>query len=124
MARKLASAELYHPRTGTLHAHRLLTSAREQHTATLLRNGQVLVVGGADHNNAINTANLYNPATGVFTYTGDMALGRVDHTATLLRDGRVLITGGCNGTFFACTIIEASTEIYSPTTGVFTPRAA
>src|SRR5579864_5305211 len=43
--------------------------ARTGATATLLPNGQVLIVGGQNGNNALGTAELYDPATGVFNLT-------------------------------------------------------
>jgi hypothetical protein len=63
-------------------------AARAGHTATLLRNGLVLVVGGAES----RVAELYDPATGTFRQTGSTR--QDDQTATLLKDGRVLIAGG------------------------------
>src|SRR5215472_4271380 len=62
---------------------------RTGHTATLLKDGKVLIVGGGDA-----TAELFDPATGTFSFTGPPIAGRLHATATLLSDGRVLIAGG------------------------------
>jgi hypothetical protein len=64
---------------------------RIEHTATVLRNGMVLVVGSAYASNA--DSELYDPASGEWLSTG-MRMDRYLHTATLLKDGRVLIAGG------------------------------
>ena len=43
-----------------------LNTARVGHTATLLQNGKVLVVGGWDNgNNVLDSAELYDPVTGM-----------------------------------------------------------
>ncbi len=97
-----------------------MTSAREGHTATLLHDGRVLLVGGNDlGSHAIATAELYDPATGTFTPTGSMAIARGFHTATLLDDGRVLIAGGDAAAWSDAGPFLASAEIYDPETGTF-----
>src|SRR5687767_10608314 len=58
-----------------------LTQARYIHTATLLANGKVLVVGGYN-NGALASAELYDPATDVWTTTGALTPARLYHTAT------------------------------------------
>src|SRR5690349_15742273 len=69
-----------------------MQTARWQHTATLLNNGEVLVAGGRmNAGNATATAELYDPATGNWTSTGSMTTPRAWFTATLLADGRVLV---------------------------------
>ncbi len=61
------SAELYDPATGTWSNIATLNVARYSHTATLLPNGKVLVVGGSrcDSNGCftLNNAELYDPGT-------------------------------------------------------------
>ena len=93
-----------------------LNTPREGHTATLLANGQVLVVGGAEVTGFLNSAELYNPATGKCTATGSMATPRIDHSATLLPNGDVLVAGGEN----AAGLLN-SAELYNPATGKWIP---
>jgi RHS repeat-associated protein len=69
---------------------------RAWHTATLLADGTVLLVGGVDASGRIISApERFNPATQSFErLPADGFAVRAKHTATLLTDGRVLIVGG------------------------------
>lgn len=70
--------------------------SRSRHSATLLPDGKVLVLGGVDaHGGVLADAELFDPATGAFTDLGSLGLaGRSAHSATVLMDGRVLLAGG------------------------------
>ena len=93
-----------------------LNSAREYFTATLLTNGQVLVVGGWCDSGITNSVELYNPSNASWMATGNLNTARYGHTATLLNNGQVLVTSGTdsNGD------LTASAELFNPSTGTWT----
>ena len=97
--------------TGDMH------DARQQHTATLLLDGRVLVAGGDVGGTSLHSAELYDPNTGEWSLTGSLHEGRVNHTATLLSDGRVLVTGGLDYDFPQRVLKSA--ELYDPATGTW-----
>jgi len=114
-----ASAEVFEPNsrqfveTGPMH------TARLSHSAALLQNGEVLVVGGA---NTIDypamvfaSAELYDPSSKSFSLTGSLATARSGHTASLLPDGKVLIAGGVD----SMQQTLASAELYDPASATF-----
>jgi IPT/TIG domain/Galactose oxidase, central domain len=86
---------------------------RSGHTATLLGDGRVLIVGGADA-----TAELFDPLTATFSPTGGMTTQRYGATATLLANGKVLITGGFGPGTSSLPRLN-SAELYDPMTGTF-----
>ena len=112
-----------------------MTSARESHTATLLNDGKVLVVGGdarevlrycgppfhCTRHVPLASAELFDPASGSFAGTGNMVAPRTLHAATLLGDGKVLVTGGDSGNDFSTPL--ATAEIFDISTGMFTPTS-
>ena len=63
-----------------------MTVARDMHTATLLRDGMVLMAGGQ----ALASAELFDPGAAIFTPTASMATARSSHTATSLPGGSPL----------------------------------
>lgn len=90
--------------------------ARFSHTATLLRNGKVLIAGGMTRNGVwLDSAELYDPANGQFIPTNRLHSPRAGATATLLSNGKVLIAGGNDGSGKSL----ASAELYDPDTGTF-----
>jgi hypothetical protein len=101
---------------------------REGHTATLLADGRVLVVGGwaydLDPHNPTDSAEIFDPRSGKWSSTGSLNDARAYHTATLLPDGRVLVVGGHMREALPDgsteTVALDSAEVYEPSTGEFT----
>ncbi len=93
-----------------------LGTTRYHHTATLLKDGTVLLAGAP----GLASAEKYDPGTGKFTpTTGSMSVDRDGHTATLLNTDKVLITGGTD--VYNNNAALATAEVFDPSTGMFTP---
>ena len=97
----LRRADLWDPATLSYSQSGSLEVRRERHTATLLPDGRVLIVGGVGaratddfRRRRSPRLSCRDPSTESFDGAGQAAVGRALHTATLLDDGRVLITGG------------------------------
>jgi hypothetical protein len=101
-----------------------LSQARTDHTATLLPDGRVLVLGGEDGGETLASAELWSPDTGSFLSAGSLVQARKWHTATLLPDGRVLIVGGLGNSAGGQDDFLASAEIWDPATGEFAPTGS
>jgi hypothetical protein len=82
-----ASAEIYDPSSGTFGPTGPMAVNRSDQTATLLKDGRVLVAGGGG-----GTDETYDPATGSFASKGSMVKPYGD-IAVLLADGRVFFPG-------------------------------
>ena len=105
----------YQHNFGTTH----LSSVRGHHTATLLNDGRVLIIGGSDGSSHLDSTEIYDPLVAKFSpLANPMTSVRSGHTATLLHDGTVLITGGYTGNTFSRV---DTAELYNPTDGSFTP---
>jgi len=118
-ANVLGDAELWDPATDTFEPAGSLAEPRWFHSATLLSDGSVLVVGGMGREHLLADAEIWDPVSRSFHATGPLLEARSLHTATLLNDGRVLIAGGYDPMWG--TPVEGSTEIWDPATGSFLP---
>ena len=123
----LSNAEIYLPEQngqgGFWTSVGSMSEARRDHSATLLLNGKVLVVGGqgsGPYPGILASAELFDPAKGAWTITGSMNQARSGHTATLLPNGQVLVTGG----FIGNNITVSSAEMFDPESGTWSPVAS
>lgn len=100
---------------------------RMAHTATMLANGRVLVVGGfTDEGNAAHSAQAFDATTERFSPLPRMRTLRHSHTATVLPDGKVLIVGGYgagNATLTSAELFDPATNRFTATGSMGAPRA-
>ena len=94
------TAELYDPATDSWSSAGAMNAVHCGHTATLLQNGKVLIVGGTD-------AELYDPAINSWSSAGVMNAAHAG-SAVLLPSGKVLLAGA-----------TVPAELYDPTSSKF-----
>ncbi|HEV7768687.1 MAG TPA: kelch repeat-containing protein [Thermoanaerobaculia bacterium] len=85
---KLATLEIFDPQTETFTATGSMQAGRSHHSATLLSDGRVLILGGGNP-----TAEVFDPATNA-VQTVPAIEARFGTGVFVLADGRVLVTGG------------------------------
>ena len=89
-----------------------MQNARDNHTASLLPDGKVLVVGGAANGGALPYTELYDPVLGTWNFAAALNVPRQNHSATWLPNGKLLVTGGATGDS-----ITNGCELYDPVSG-------
>ncbi len=89
-----------------------MSTPRDAHSATLLPDGRVLLVGGyaGEGQAPLASVDVYDPVTQSILEVGSLATGRGGHAAALTGDGRVLVVGGWVG----LRSFSASTELFDP----------
>ncbi|EYF02893.1 Kelch repeat-containing protein [Chondromyces apiculatus] len=92
---------------------------RVHHTATVLRDGRVLLAGGRTEAGISASAELFDPRSSTWTQLSTpMNLPRSRHGATLLLDGRVLVAGSTPEESPADESTRTA-EIFDPETGTW-----
>ena len=89
-----------------------MAAARDSHTATVLKDGRVLVVGRPG-------AEIYDPSTKRWSQAGTPVMARTNATATLLAGGRVLVAAG-----IVADRSVPNAEIYDPTRNAWSAVAS
>jgi N-acetylneuraminic acid mutarotase len=95
-----------------------LAASRAFCTATILKDGNVLVVGGHGGSGWPKVAELFDSKTGTWIPAGNTNESHSGHTSTLLQDGTVLVAGGYIGRY------TGAAELYDPATDAWRSAGA
>jgi hypothetical protein len=123
-------AFLFDPATKTVTALSGMATARAGHAAARLKDGRVLLVGGAsnlDFTNLVaflagiqNTSEFYDPSTKTFQSGPSLLEQKVFHSATTLGNGEVLVAGGLSVIpVVNVPIVSPTAQAYTPSLGIF-----
>ncbi len=98
------------------------------HTATVLADGRVLVVGGerTSAGPVTDATEVYDPTSRTWASVAPLPSAVYGHTATRLGDGRVLVTGGrldSNATISSSYLFDPATGTWSQTASMKSRRA-
>lgn len=115
-------SEIYNVKTNTFEFAAKMHIPRYKHSAILLKDGKVLVVGGVNKSGMLSDAEIYNPETNLFTLTGKINIPRKTPKLYMLKNGNVLIIGGFrdrDAKNKLDSICVRDIEIYNPKTNEF-----
>jgi hypothetical protein len=115
------SADIFYPKTGIFVPTTPMLTARGNHTATLMPDGTVLVVGGQTSSGGsyLSAVESYSPTAAAWTSLASLPSPLAYHTATLLPDGRLLVVGGYGNSGPTTQVL-----LYNPTTNAWSSSPA
>lgn len=91
----LNECELYDPLEEKWSEANSLNISRYNHSATLLKDGRLLIIGGTTLNNGfLPSCEIFDPVSNKWTQAASMHFSRSHHSSTLLADGKVVVCGG------------------------------
>ncbi|WP_437960169.1 kelch repeat-containing protein [Sorangium sp. So ce119] len=128
----LASGELFDPVSGAWSSVSDMLTARIDHIAVPLPDGEVLIAGGSTRGNAIiGSAEVLDLASGTWSSVGDMLTARTLHIAVPLQGGEVLVAGGKIrvgpgeiGTLSSAEVFDPATKAWRSTEPMIVDRSS
>ena len=111
--------QIFDPKTETIKYTGQITYGRSFSTATLLKNGEVSIIGGSSRGykqGYSGQSEIYKPLTGTFRLTAKVTPLRSWHSSILLDNGKVLVVGGETGydegrrDLKSCELYDAQTD--------------
>jgi hypothetical protein len=104
-----SNAEIYNPTTGVFTQTGSMNITRQNHSAVLLSDGRVLILGGNNgQNTPLASTEIYNPTSGTFSLGVSMQVGRIGPLVSPIINGKALIAGGDGGGISTEYYIESS----------------
>ena len=111
----LNNVEIYEPTLNKWRETDSLKIGRAFHTATLLNNGKLLIIGGETNEGVeLKDSEIFDPIIEKWTVVDSINTARYNHSSILLSNGNVLISGGLNYTNPTSPWLK-SCEVYEPT---------
>jgi N-acetylneuraminic acid mutarotase len=92
-----------------------LREPRVSHTATLMKNGNVVIIGGVGKNKTLSSIEIFDADQNQFYKAGRLKTPRYMHAAVRLNDGRILVAGGMHKINDNKSILR-SIEVFNPKT--------